>query len=307
MKKIFLGFYILFFINFINIGGTKKQFLNTDNILLIINFNHPFYDCISFLKELYKPYFKNIVFYGEKEHKDVHVVQHRFGWYAYKSLADAMRRYPEYDGYLMTHDDAILNPWNFGRLDLKKIWFVDGARTASIHAKSVPCEEVDGKPIMWTWWEMEAGQAVLKNAYPKLPEKYRKQNEINVGGQDMVDYCYADVFYIPGRLREEFCMLSDFFAQEKLFLEIAIPTICNALDDKRNWEILKGYTWWWWFPLADGNGALKKIKHEFIRIGMGQYSMIEKYSPMVDFVHPIKLSDKKGCEFVKVQFAKFGQ
>ncbi|MDZ4152650.1 hypothetical protein, partial [Methylicorpusculum sp.] len=75
-----------------------------DDVLLIINYNHPHYQTIDFLKKIYGKSFSHIVFYGEKPDSRVHTVSHHYGWYGYRALADAMKRYPHFRGYLYTND-----------------------------------------------------------------------------------------------------------------------------------------------------------------------------------------------------------
>lgn len=111
----------------------KSTYSNNDlpygnDILLILNYpcdsteNH--YSSVDFLRNLYKPWFPNIIFYGPIESIDVNTFDYPHnGYFFHKSVADAMRRYPNFNGYLYAADDCVLNCWNFTRFDKTKLWF----------------------------------------------------------------------------------------------------------------------------------------------------------------------------------------
>src|SRR5256885_9039524 len=80
-----------------------------DDILLIINYNHAWYDSIPFLKKVYGEFFPHIVIYGPKEAPGVELCEHYKGWYSYKAIAHAMKKNQGYKGYLFLHDDCFLN------------------------------------------------------------------------------------------------------------------------------------------------------------------------------------------------------
>ena len=106
-----------------------------NSILCIVNFNFPHYENIQIIQKLYENFFPNMVFYGPGQHPEIHSIEHRGyigshptlpeyieGYFGYKEIADAMKRYPDYEGYLWINDDCFINVFNFERLNTSKIW-----------------------------------------------------------------------------------------------------------------------------------------------------------------------------------------
>jgi len=239
----------------------RKHF---EDVLLIINFNHPHYENIEFLKEIYSPYFKNIVFYGEKEHPEINVFKHNFGWYVHKAIRDAMRKWPYFKGYLCCQDDCFMNFWNFLKLDKNKIWFHQFWRAP-----------LDAKNIGWTWWTYPCGYEASKKAYKKLPKTAIDILTKNCGESHFA-YSWADFFYVPGQHSKKFIEISKCFANPEVFIEIAIPTILLSIEDKDRFEALH--------PLW--TGTINSID-------------LQNFDVNVDWVHPIKFTNSENREFVR--------
>ncbi len=243
------------------------------DVLLIINFNHPHYENIDFLENLYKQAFPNIVFYGPYQGQGVHAFGHCNGWYSYQVVADAMKRYPDYRGYLFLQDDCVMNFWNLYSYNKDKVW-----RPA--------CAFVDienSQAQNWSWWYAVCGYPAIKKTYQALPENYKNQLVKN-GGAYRVPYGMSDVMYIPQHKSREFIALSELCFENKVFLELAIPLICSCLDDDSNEVILNVFFSW--------------------RLGLNKEFGLYKAND--DFVHPFKFSDQKCRNFIEKQFAIYG-
>jgi hypothetical protein len=68
-KKALIVCFFMFFVGFTPcLLARPRQYepKHWKNTLLIINFNHPFYNSIPFLEQIYGKEFPNIVFYGEQ-------------------------------------------------------------------------------------------------------------------------------------------------------------------------------------------------------------------------------------------------
>lgn len=245
-------------------GSTTALREYFSDILLIINFNRPFYNNIEFLKEIYAPYFPNIVFYGEGGFPDVNKINHNLGWYVHRAMKDAMVKWPKYKGYICCQDDCFMNFWNFARLDKNKIW---------LHSYWI--QSLNGENKNWPWWNMPCGQAAMMQAYKKLPPKNSAILEKNCGSEASA-YTWADFFYVPDKYREEFINLSQCFDNPNVFIEIAIPTLILSLEEYDKIEHLNPY----W------GGTIKSIP-------------LETYDTQFDWVHPIKFSSEANRQFIR--------
>lgn len=242
------------------------------DILLIVNYNHPYYESIPFLKDLYHPYFPHIIFSGPKTfshhiHPQVELCDHDRGYYAYKALAPIMKKYPNYAGYLWINDDCVINPWNFARFDTTKIWCLPNNVV-----KLAPSERKG-----WVWWQKAIGYQAIKKVYAKLSPKHRA-TLLKSCGQNAISAGAAEVVYIPAKHKVDVIKLCELFAHENSFIEIAFPTLCCCLDEKKNWEILDGL----WLE--------------------GDPHTIIKYTKKIDYFHPIKFSLKNNQKFIRTQF-----
>lgn len=266
MKKIL--FFLLFIFTTITHGYGDFASFGQD-ILLIINYSHPYYDSITFFKELYGEFFPNIVFYGPPpRHPEVGLCIQDKGFYSYRSLTAAMLKYPEYRGYLWVHDDCIINFWNFLRFNKNRLWLTKFWRYGNLS------QENDGL--------QEYGYNAIQRSYYHLNEK-QKAILIKNCGENIIPVGYSDIVYIPARYREDAIELLSLFSYEKVFLGIAIPTTCACLSNEDQWMYIKGRALW-----DQDRNDLKKIEAE--------------YHSKYDFFHPIKLSDEACRDFVRRKF-----
>jgi hypothetical protein len=263
MKKILLCLLAFFSMSIeLQIFGDTKDVERIDSppfedILLVIHYNHPYYDSIEFLKELYSPFFPNITFYGEQEHPQVIAMPTKKGCYISEVLADIFIRFPNYKGYLVLQDDCLLNVWKYMKFDKDKIWYAITFRTPNnnnevLHSwnpnfeKSKLKEEffrasLDGTVIKKYWggdfnrFHIDHHRG-LQNIWPNLSPRDLQQLEKNIE-KDMIVGQVCDMFYIPQRFHEDIVRLCPIF--KNIFCEVAIPMIVNCLDSLENWEILK--------------------------------------------------------------------
>lgn len=265
MKK--LSLFLIIFLLFAKlhaIDSEKKLKNYFKDILLIINFNSPYYDNIQFLKEIYSPFFKNIVFYGEKDYPEVNVIVHNQGWYVHRAISDAMKKWPNFKGYICCQDDCFMNFWNFTRLDKRKLW-LHQYWTASLDKPNHP----------WPWWSYPCGHAAAVKAYKKLDKKSLRFLEINCGARSF-GYTWGDFIYVSARYRKKFIQLSSCFDNPDVFIEIALPTILLSMDQFKNMEHLKP-CW---------GGTINTIN-------------LADYRVDFDWIHPIKFSREENRDFIR--------
>lgn len=237
-----------------------------DDVLLIINFNWPHYNNITFFKEIYGPLFPHMVFYGERRSRsEIQVVTHNKGYFAHRTLAHAMRTWPNFNGYLWINDDCFINFWNFAAYDKSKVW-------RSPHS----IEHLDNLPTVWMWWSQPCGYAALKPAYDNLPPHFKDMIVSNLGPSG-VQSGFTEMYYFPARYRESVIDLCDRFTN--VFLEIALPTICACLCPLDECLYLKG-------------------------IWTGSSEVERYYSPELDFIHPVKFSSDYNREFARRKIKK---
>jgi hypothetical protein len=249
----------------------SKEDQNEDfsDILLIINYNTPFYQTMDFLKEIYSPVFPNIVFYGEDFHPEVHVIAHHRGWWGHEVLRDAMIRYPNYRGYLCLQDDCFLNFWNLTRLDKNKVWF-----NRSYYHPVEYLINIDEVNNFWGWWNLPSGREAMLNVFLTLPERYLEKAAEQLGvGNVSIRLC--DCIYLPVRLRQDYIDACAYFSNPPVFVEIAQPFILFCIEGEDNWEFLNMH-WVWPHDRA-----------------------ITEYSPEYDWVHPFKFSSIANQEFIR--------
>jgi hypothetical protein len=234
---------------------------NLEKTLLVINYNHPYYDSIDFLKEIYSPIFPNIVFYGEKEDPRVNVFAHNVGWWGQGVLADAMTRWPNFEGYFCVQDDCFMNFWNFTRLDKNKIWLCDIANKLSLDTP---------QDFWWIAWNRDSGKPALLSAFNHLTPEQKERIAKSVGPGN-TGFTYHDFVYVPGRLREGFIKQCAIFSDPKIFVELALPNILMSLEEVDKWERLN-LSW-----------------------GVSE----AEYKTSFDWVHPIKFSKEQNRDFIK--------
>ena len=256
------------------------------NVLLIINFNHPYYKNIEFIKKLYAPYFKKIVFYGEKPHDEVRSFYTNEGRLICQVLHDALERNPGYEGYLFLEDDCILNMWNCFALNLEKIWILAMHTPDWIHGDYKVAEEAAWANLStgachadWAWVS-PTGLVAVKKAFSQLLPKDLEHIANNIG-KDYAIGNSADMFYFPEKYRNDMLRLCQAF--NNVFIEIAIPTMLACLDHKSKCETVS-IVW-----------------------GITDDQLKAQWPTHYNCVHPVKFSSDANRELVTTVFTQMIQ
>ena len=213
------------------------------DILLVIVYNYPFYDSIPHLTALYKPAFPHLLFCGPPHNStrpDILAVDVIKGYLGYECLGRAIREHPGYEGYFYISDDVILKYWNFPDFDREKIWESDSIL-------SYPVNEPASTD--WYWLNTPYG---LKNCH-RACEDVNTIDAENFNGTQLLNTllknsngtlrCFggrSDVLYIPQKHATLFATLSETFFKQKVFLEIAVPTINRFLEVNEDIGLLPG-------------------------------------------------------------------
>lgn len=260
---------------------------NLKNVVLAVNFNFPVYDVIPLLRKFYGKdgeLFGKIVFCGDRKSNldNIITVEENGGYQSYTCLAEAIKHYPGYDGYIFSNDDVLLNWWNLND-DMKSIWSGAEKKPTNFHR---PGER--HKKHSWHWWSDSTQTAtrcekafnrvvsMKHNVTGKLLETFYRNTKnasiVCVAGR-------SDFVYIPKHLAANFLLLSKVYQQEKVFLEVAIPTILAFLDDFERHVYLKTMYY------VDLYGYSKEYLN-----GAAFYAT---YSFDLAFSHPFKLAKSK--------------
>lgn len=263
-------------------------------VLLLVNFNEPFYENIPLLKSLYGDVFPNMVFYGTNASSiyQVNKVDTHKGYFSYIVIAHAMEHYENYTGYFLINDDALLNPWNLVRLDRNKIW--EGPKWPITIGNFSKFED-------WYWWRSRWGLENCASSLKELTEFYQNLHlnlvgisfmrtlhentqQHNHSNNNRSHNCHrgrSDVVYVPKRFLKEYIVFSELFHRHKVFLEIAFPTLLRMLDASDRFEKLDGI----YLP-----GRVKTAP-----VSNSSFLWI-KYNDQLDFIHPVKMNYGRNSE-----------
>ncbi|GJJ75665.1 hypothetical protein EMPS_08023 [Entomortierella parvispora] len=249
---------------------TRERF---KDILLVVNFNHPTYAAIKPFLFMYGPYFPNIKFYGPKvpaELKDT-VTENPYdeGATGYRSLVDAMEKYPDYKGYLYTNDDTVLNVFQIATFDQDKVWKEVPSLEYAIHDLSKPRPEVwhlNAPPGygLFMWDKPETGKMYADPT--SLTEEQLKRIAAFTKVDGPVDVqSYADAVYVPRRIAVELTDVLKRFLKHNVFLELGVGLALIAVEPTENWESWKEtYLWFgrdkWHDFMVPGVGMIHPVK-----------------------------------------------
>ena len=201
------------------------------NCILVVNYSHAKHvDSASFLRNLYKDYFKKIIFYsdaGEEINTDDHInfVYTQKGgrsqsifWHLWENYADDIN---SSDGLFYTMDDCIINVSNLHAYDYTKAIFPAGEKSIR-----KPLNEL---PNRW-WWTSAQGKKAIANLESSLVFK-----DLEIDGYTG---CYADYFYVPKQyLNELFFKRMRAFGNAHIWHEIAIPSVIhNTIISKEGYQ-----------------------------------------------------------------------
>lgn len=247
------------------------------DVLLVIYYANPHFETIDFIKQLYGPVFKNIVFYGDRtEHVDIgefdhknedgyygeyRIVYTRNGYYLSRWIKDALVNYPGYAGYIFMQNDVLMQFWNFLNLDKNKIWF--GVNTAwhpgvgeQPKPKCIAINQTTDSQYMG-WFNTAAGMPQLTKVFRHMSELGLEEEKAMLSAnfkENGAGWYMVDLFYLPGRFAPKIMRLCGLY--DRVFCEISIPTMLGSVDYLHNWEEMPH--WWTCF----NSGDLLKEAHD---------------------------------------------
>lgn len=268
---------------------------NLQRTVLAINFNSPFYEIIPLLKRFYNneaKLFGKVVFCGSKKFDGVLQVEENGGYQGYVCLSAAIKANPGYDGYLYSNDDLLLNWWNLNG-DLSRVWTGSSYRNTRTHKIGQRHSKGD-----WHWWTDETQTAVrcekafkrvlesvhnssIKDSNIKQPKnfgQYLARFYKNAGNQTTCIVGRSDFFHVPKMHVEAYVYLSRIYSEEKVFLEVAVPTILTFLA---NYD-----------ENVNLNGVYYVDTYGYTRSYQNGVDFFKTYDFDIVFSHPFKLAKK---------------
>jgi hypothetical protein len=198
---------------------------NFSNCILLVVFNYS--NCVcnkDFIKQIYGRHFKQIIFYSDypiitdTEVNFINIEKGCFTHAVFKHFSDKYKLLlAESDGLFYTMDDNIINVNILNLFDSSKIIYY--------------YNEIKSLAAYSGWhWDLPHGKASIHNLLND-PE-FKPYNISKFSGS------FADWFYLPKQyLTPDIFNLFELFAKNRVFLELAIPSIINNCEqDKAKYQ-----------------------------------------------------------------------
>ena len=223
-------------------------------------FNNPHYNVIPLLEIIYRRRFPNIVYCGSN-HKDIEHIRQKWRikfivitldkpevvpgeFMNLRCMQLAMELMPDAEGYLMVHDDVVLNYWHLEAWNRTKIWLTNDGAIADLDTGRMCNSEGTCQPGIVGWIYIDRFKKPTLKALKSLSSIQASQVERKcihnvmkeAGGINRIFYSQADIYYVPGRLRKAFATIGRSFS--KVFFEIALPTILRCMGPVKERQIL---------------------------------------------------------------------
>lgn len=203
--------------------------------LIIVNYHYGFYSSYSFLNESFFPRFAHhfrydfdVVYFGTKYNETIRVMRNRLsngGFYSYHTVNVALEVFRDaaerpYAGYMLMNDDSYVDPQFLNSLNL----------TSSL---SEPTREYHNSGY-WDW-------KIRSNSYGvRFPVAFNRAIRLLMENPILNETCqfsnpqntrrgFSDFFYITGKDIDLFLQMSAIMYSQRVFLEMAVPTMMYCL------------------------------------------------------------------------------
>lgn len=203
------------------------------NICLVITYTTPFYATMASLKARYAGLFANIVFYGPTDYPGVNRADINNGTTSYVAIADAMQRYPNYNGYLMIYNYRYLASSSFqNAFDEEKIW-LDNYNLINQQPDALTASP---------WWQSTNGLQAVQKVMSGLSSEQASLLTANCGQR--VPVSAASMIYLPAHIKDQVKQISDACYQNRLHSAVAYPLIALCIDKKDNMQLFGSSVPW---------------------------------------------------------------
>lgn len=249
---------------------SSKSATDFAGVLLIVNFNTPYYNLIDEYLDIHSKYFTDIVFCGPALPAPGHrfkfvwantTAHNTVGFAGYQCYVEAYRQYPDYSGYLYTNDDVYLNAGNLMELNRTALW--------TSHCQGVPLPS----PQPQGWWWPHSWQALLSVWGNMTVQEHHHLREPN--GVEHIYHGFSDVFYVPRSAALAAANLLDSFHKTgPVFLEIAVPTSLKIVERANRMDVI----------VLDPPGTKAYLIGDSLR-----HNWVQLMKQATYYLHPIKL------------------
>ena len=189
------------------------------------------------------------------------------------AVADAMHRYPDYDGYLWIGDDVFLNhALLFNKMNFSKVWI-------DVADKAYLCLFADASQYNLGHWWRNWGKAATAEAYACLSTVYKNRFPERLNCHHCAINNAADVGYIPKRYRTQFLELA--FVFRHVLFEIAIPTFIRVITDEADDIMTFQHSVYVWENPWNKSAIVR-----------------QHWNTNVEFMHPVKFSDPENLKML---------
>ncbi len=250
------------------------------NSILLVVFNYS--NCIcnkNTIKKIYENYFKEIIFYSDYpviQDSEVNFININKGFNTHIIFSHFYENYKSIinncDGLFYTMDDNIINVNILNLFNSNKILYYNCL------IKTI--ENYSG----WWWDNDKYGKNAIKNLMND--NEFKKYNIKEFSGT------FADWFYLPKKyLTDKLFKLFELFAKYEVFLEIAIPSVINNIEQcKEEYQNFTQEMLW-------DNDRKKFFLKEYI------YNSLNHENNLI--IHPIKFNQNpKSKEWLEEFFCK---
>ena len=199
-------------------------------------------------------------------------IREKFGCVAYNATVTAIKMYPQFTGYLFAHDDIAMNVSNLMNYNKSQMWI------APSNYHTIPQNSWDN-PFTSEWWFRSFhGIRAIKQMYEKHPRIKQTMESCTAHNHTFYGSSQSDFFYIPKDLKSTFVHVANIFAENLLFLEIAVPT----------------------FGYCFINESMRAVKLKYCNPPRSwNVSEISKFCAKRDIVHPLKLTHSQNLNYIR--------
>ena len=240
-----------------------KKYSNT---ILVVVYTRPAYETIPYFHFFHEPIFKHIIYCKtSKENTELYNVNFvtyngtKDGAFFYTCMALVMQMQFPVDGYMLTSDDVLLNIQELGNTDLenieqsipKNISIIGALTLKQTNHRNITvfdaqtlkqCNNgVCNAPLNWVWTPMYKNEirTIIRTLKQESVKSYTvkvcvKRLQSLTGGENRFFGTVSEVFYIPSVFTSRFIELAWLFANDNVYVDIAVPTLLHCMADEKS-------------------------------------------------------------------------
>ena len=250
-----------------NVNGKSSFYRHFSNTILLVELNHANFESITWVYLLYSPAFRNVIFCGptantyilkqltmDSSFKYIPYDASSGGSFFYTCLTIVMQMQLHVNGYLLISDDVILNLHKIHGLNLSLPLstihqpYISGRQFDIFSLKFCDSPFIECNSSMFRHYIRLYGSQV-RRAFNRLTTRAKFDVEIktaleylrhNAGGNNRFFGVPHDVVYVPQRFANRFIKIASVFYEERVFIEIALPTTMHMLVDRDQIQYYQG-------------------------------------------------------------------